>query len=54
MPKRTNEFQKLITSIYKKITPIGGVVTESGMVYDKDAKELREVDILVGGITNFV
>jgi hypothetical protein len=47
MPKRTNEFQKLIALIYQKITPLGGKVTESGMVYDKDAKILREVDILI-------
>jgi hypothetical protein len=47
MPKRTNEFQELIKSIYEKIVPDGGKVTESGMVFDKNAKTLREVDILV-------
>jgi hypothetical protein len=47
MPKRTNDFQKLIKSIYEQIVPDGGKVTESGMVYDKDAETLREVDILV-------
>lgn len=47
MPKRTNDFQKLITTIYEQITPEGGRVTESGMVFDRDAKTLREVDILV-------
>jgi hypothetical protein len=47
MPKRTNDFQELITSVYKQIVPDGGKVTESGMVYDKDADTLREVDILV-------
>lgn len=47
MPKRTNDFQNLIASIYKQIVPDGGKVTESGMVYDVEAKILREVDILV-------
>ena len=47
MPKRTNDFQDLIASVYKQIVPDGGKVTESGMVYDKDADILREVDILV-------
>lgn len=47
MPKRTNDFQSLITHIYEQIVPEGGSVTESGMVFDKEAKILREVDILV-------
>ena len=47
MPKRTNDFQELIITIYEQITPDYGKVTESGMVYDKDAKTLREVDILI-------
>lgn len=47
MPKRTNDFQNLVASIYQKIVPSGGAVTESGMVWDRDAGELREVDILV-------
>jgi hypothetical protein len=47
MPKRTNDFQELITTIYEQITPDNGKVTESGMVYDKDAKTLREADILI-------
>ena len=47
MPKRTNDFQDLIVSVYKQIVPDSGKVTESEMVYDKDADILREVDILV-------
>ena len=47
MPKRSNDFQSLIKFIYDRITPEGGKVTESAMVYDKDAKTLREVDILI-------
>lgn len=47
MPKRTNDFQELIATVYEQIVPEGGKVTESGMVFDKDAGTLREVDILV-------
>jgi hypothetical protein len=47
MPRKTNDFQTLIKRIYEQIVPGGGTVTESGMVYDKDAGILREVDILV-------
>lgn len=47
MPKRSNDFQTLIKTIYEQIVPEGGKVTESGMVYDKDAGSLREVDIFV-------
>ena len=47
MPKRTNDFQTLIKTIYDQIVPDGGKVTESGMVQDKEAGILREVDILV-------
>jgi len=47
MPKRTNDFQALIKTIYDQIVPEGGTVTESGKVLDKEAGILREVDILV-------
>jgi hypothetical protein len=47
MPKRTNDFQTLIRTIYEQIVPEGGSVTESGMVPDREAGILREVDILV-------
>jgi len=47
MPKRSNDFQNLVTFIYEKISPLGGSVTESGMVLDVDAKSEREVDILI-------
>jgi len=47
MSKRTNDFQTLIKTIYDQIVPDGGKVTESGMVQDKEAGILREVDILV-------
>jgi hypothetical protein len=47
MPKRTNDFQSLVKTIYEQIVPTGGVVTESAEVWDKEAGILREVDILV-------
>jgi hypothetical protein len=47
MPQRTNDFQRLIKTIYEQIVPEGATVTESGLVFDKDAETLREVDILV-------
>jgi hypothetical protein len=47
MPKRTNEFQQLIFTIYDQIAAADATVTESAMVFDRDAKTLREVDILV-------
>ncbi len=47
MPKRTNDFQALIKTIYDLIVPEGGKVTESGKVLDKEAGILREVDILI-------
>lgn len=47
MPRRTNEFQELIATIYEQIVPDGGKVTESAMVLDEDSETLREVDILV-------
>lgn len=47
MPRRSNDFQKLIKTIYEQIIPEGGSVTESGMIYDKESGIQREVDILV-------
>jgi len=47
MPKRSNEFQRLVAFIYDCIKPDGGTVTESAMVVDREANTEREVDILV-------
>lgn len=47
MPERTNDFQRLIATIYDQITANEATVTESAMVFDRDSKTLREVDILV-------
>lgn len=47
MPKRSNEFQALIKSIYAAMSNVeGGSVTESAMLYEPNEKP-REVDILI-------
>src|SRR5262245_6390790 len=47
MPKRTNEFQKLITRIYARLVPEGGWVCESAMVKERGGRTEREVDVLL-------
>ena len=46
MPKRSNEFQRLVKYIYEQITPAGGRVRESAMLPEPQFGD-REVDILV-------
>lgn len=46
MPKRSNEFQRLIT-VLNRVLAGSGEVTESAMLVDKSNGTLREVDILV-------
>lgn len=47
MPKRTNEFQQLVTLIHKAIAPQNATVTESAMVRAPGFGELREIDVLL-------
>ncbi|WP_324019834.1 hypothetical protein [Aeromonas hydrophila] len=47
MPKRTNDFQKLVKIINMHLSPSGAKITESAMLYDLEAETNREVDILV-------
>ncbi len=47
MPPRTNYFQKLVKIINTHLAPSGATVTESAMIYDPEAEENREVDILI-------
>ncbi len=47
MPKRTNDFQKLITMIYQQLATQGARVTESKMIRDIVTEEEREVDIAI-------
>jgi hypothetical protein len=47
MPKRTNEFQQMVTSIYSQIVPAGGRVTESAFLRENGTGAEREVDVLI-------
>jgi len=47
MPKRTNEYQKLILSINKHLSHTDAVVTESRMLWDCEFETDREVDICI-------
>jgi hypothetical protein len=47
MPKRSNEFQRLITLIEGQLAPIGATVEESAMLSDACSGQQREVDILI-------
>jgi hypothetical protein len=49
MPKRSNDFQRLVAYIYKNVAPIGATVTESATLREGDGTE-REVDILVSHV----
>jgi hypothetical protein len=47
MPKRTNEYQRLVAYIYEQIAPAGGRVTESALLQEPGGGVQREVDILI-------
>jgi hypothetical protein len=47
MPKRTNEFQQVVTYIYSQIVPRGGRVTESALLQESGDGAQREIDILI-------
>lgn len=47
MPKRTNQFQKIVKYIYSQIVPGGGRVTESAMLEESAGGPKREVDVLI-------
>ena len=47
MPKRTNDFQKIVKIINKHLAPSGAKITESAMLYDPEAETKREIDILI-------
>ena len=47
MPKRSNDFQRLITFLEKELAPIGATVQESAMLREIDGDDEREVDILI-------
>ena len=45
MPKRSNDFQRLITAIERQLAPLGAVVTESKLIKERDSATEREIDI---------
>lgn len=48
MPKRTNEFQGLVTRIVKQLTASGATVSESVLLPERrEGEDLREVDTLL-------
>lgn len=47
MPKRTNEYQKLVLAISKHFASRTAKVTESAMLYDDSTEQNREIDILI-------
>src|SRR5438045_3932055 len=47
MPKRSNEFQRMVKYIYDQVVPAGGRVTESAMLEESPGGAKREVDILI-------
>jgi hypothetical protein len=47
MPRRSNEFQRLIRRIYRQLVPAGASVTESAMLRERDSATEREIDVLI-------
>jgi hypothetical protein len=47
MPKRSNDFQRLIRRIYEQLFSTAAKVIESAMLTDLNSGEKREIDILV-------
>ena len=47
MPKRSNDFQRLVAAIEGQLAPLGAVVTESKLIKEKSSDTEREVDIAI-------
>ncbi len=47
MPKRSNDFQRLIVAIERQLAPLGAVVTESKLIKEKSSDTEREIDIAI-------
>lgn len=47
MPKRTNEFQKLVLLVNEHLSPLSATVTESKMLWERESNIEREIDILI-------
>ena len=51
MPKRSNDFQRLIRRIYEQLLSTTAKITESAMLQELDGSGNREVDILIEILT---
>jgi len=49
MPRRTNEFQKLVSLIQRALAPKGAKVTDSALVRAPGLEGFREIDVLIEG-----
>lgn len=47
MPQRTNHYQKLLLYVNQALASTTASVTDSAMLWDKESKQDREVDILI-------
>ncbi|MCP3943531.1 MAG: hypothetical protein GY710_18925 [Desulfobacteraceae bacterium] len=47
MPKRSNDFQKLVLRIYSALSGANSSVEESVLLSEKNSSAKREVDVLV-------
>lgn len=47
MPRRTNDFQELVSLIQQVLMPTGAKVTESAMIETTDGRTAREIDVLI-------
>ena len=47
MPQRTNHYQKLMLYVNQALASTSASITESAMLWDKESKQDREVDILI-------
>jgi len=47
MPKRSNDFQRLVRRIYEQLLPTTAKITESAMLEELDGSGNREVDVLI-------
>lgn len=52
MPKRTNDYQKLILNINKHFSSSTAEVTESKLIYDSTSEQDREIDICIEDAAN--
>ena len=47
MPRRSNDFQRMIAEIYRQLAPTGARVSESALVRELSSGSYREVDVLI-------